>query len=86
MNSRRGNILWVDDEIHHLKPHILSLEEKGYNLTQVTNGQDAIALLNENNYDLILLDHSMPGMDGLETLKKIKTNQPNKIVILITKT
>ena len=86
MTDQRGNILWVDDEIHHLKPHILFLEEKGYNLTKVTNGQDAIALLNENNYDLILLDHSMPGMDGLETLKKIKTNQPNKIVILITKT
>ena len=86
MNNRRGNILWVDDEIHHLKPHILFLEEKGYNLTQVTNGQDAIALINKNNYDLILLDHSMPGMDGLETLKRIKRSQPNKIVILITKT
>ena len=80
------NILWVDDEIHHLKPHILFLEEKGYNLTQVTNGQDAVALINENSYDLILLDHSMPGMDGLETLKRIKRSQPNKIVILITKT
>ena len=70
----------------HQLPHILFLEEKGYNLTQVTNGQDAIALINDNNYDLILLDHSMPGMDGLETLKRIKRSQPNKIVILITKT
>ena len=51
MNNRRGSILWVDDEIHHLKPHILFLEEKGYNLTQVTNGRDALALINKNSYD-----------------------------------
>ena len=86
MMKNRGNILWVDDEIHHLKPHILFLEKKGYDLTQVTNGQDAIALVNQKNYDLILLDHTMPGMDGLETLREIKRDHPNKIIIMITKT
>ena len=44
MQNSRGHILWVDDEIQHLKPHILFLEEKGYTLSQATNGQDAIAL------------------------------------------
>ena len=52
MQDSRGNILWVDDEIHHLKPHILFLEEKGYNLIQATNGDDAIALTQENQFDL----------------------------------
>ena len=54
MQDSRGKILWVDDEIHHLKPHILFLEEKGYNLIQATNGDDAIALCQEYQFDLIL--------------------------------
>ena len=86
MQNSRGHILWIDDEIHHLKPHILFLEDKGYTLSQAANGQDGIALSEQNDYDLILLDQSMPGMDGLETLaelKKIRTTMP---VIMITKT
>ena len=86
MQNSRGHILWIDDEIHHLKPHILFLEDKGYTLSQAANGQDGIALSEKNDYDLILLDQSMPGMDGLETLaelKKIRTTMP---VIMITKT
>ena len=70
-----GHILWVDDEIHHLKPHILYLETKGYRVSTATNGQDA-AILNKNNkYDLILLDQTMPGIDGIDTLKKLKKAQ-----------
>lgn len=86
MQNSRGNILWVDDEIQHLKPHILFLEEKGYNLEQATNGQDAIALATNNNYDLILLDQSMPGMDGLATLAELKKVHSSLLIIMITKT
>jgi CheY-like chemotaxis protein len=86
MQKSRGHILWVDDEIHHLKPHILFLEDKGYTLSQVANGQDAIALSEQNDYDLILLDQSMPGMDGLETLSEIKKIRSSMPVIMITKT
>ena len=53
MQNTRGKILWIDDEIHHLKPHILFLEDKGYTLTQAANGQDGIALSEQNNFDLI---------------------------------
>ena len=86
MRYSRGNILWVDDEIEHLKPHILFLEEKGYSLSKASNGQDAIELCKENAFDLILLDQSMPGMDGLETLAAIKKDRSSQLIIMITKT
>ena len=70
----KGHILWVDDEIHHLKPHILFLESKGYKVSTATNGNDADVLNKNNRYDLILLDQTMPGIDGMETLQKIKYN------------
>ena len=84
--KNRGKILWVDDEIQHLKPHILFLKEKGYELFKANNGQDAIALAKSNIFDLVLLDHSMPGMDGLETLVELKKIRKNQIIIMITKT
>ena len=86
MTNSRGHILWVDDEIEHLKPHILFLEDKGYVLSKATNGQDAIALSKSNQYDLILLDHSMPGMDGIETLSELKKHRSSQLIIMITKT
>ena len=86
MQNSRGNILWIDDEIHHLKPHILFLEDKGYSLSQAANGQDGIALSEQNDFDLILLDQSMPGMDGLQTLAELKKIRSSMPVIMITKT
>jgi len=86
MDNSRGNILWVDDEIEHLKPHILFLKEKGYTISQAANGYDALELSKTNVFDLILLDHSMPGMDGIETLTKLKDQRKSQIIIMITKT
>ena len=86
MTKKRGKILWVDDEIQHLKPHILFLEEKGYVLFQASNGQDAIELSNSHVFDLVLLDQSMPGMDGLKTLVELKKIRKSQIIIMITKT
>ncbi len=80
-----GHILWIDDEIHHLKPHILYLEKKGYSVSTATNGHDA-AILNENNkYDLILLDQTMPGIDGIDTLKKLKKQRLTMPIVMVTK-
>ncbi len=84
MNSI-GHILWVDDEIHHLKPHILFLETKGYKVSTATNGNDADVLSKDNKYDLILLDQTMPGIDGIDTLKKIKKHRLSIPIIMITK-
>jgi CheY-like chemotaxis protein len=83
MNSIQ--ILWVDDEIDLLKPHILFLEKKGYILTTCTNGADAIDFVKESNFDIIFLDENMPGINGLETLAEIKQIRSNLPVVMITK-
>ncbi|MCA4806272.1 PglZ domain-containing protein [Myroides odoratimimus] len=79
------HILWVDDEVDLLKPHILFLEKKDYIVTTCTNGQDAIDLFKENQYDIVFLDENMPGLSGLETLNEIKTIKSNTPIIMITK-
>jgi len=79
------SILWTDDEIDLLKPHIIFLEQKGYQIDTATNGSDAIDLVENNAYDIIFLDENMPGLSGLETLYKIKQINPLVPVIMITK-
>ncbi|MDJ1505555.1 bifunctional response regulator/alkaline phosphatase family protein [Xanthocytophaga agilis] len=82
---QRYSILWADDEIDLLKPHILFLENKGYDVTPVNSGSDALDKCQEQNYDIVFLDENMPGMTGLETLTQIKTTKPNLPVVMITK-
>lgn len=78
-------ILWVDDEIDLLKPHILFLEKKNYNVITCNNGQDAIDLFEEDNFDIVFLDENMPGLSGLETLSELKEKKSSVPVIMITK-
>ena len=78
-------ILWADDEIDLLKPHIIYLEAKGYHLTPAKSGDQALDMLEENKFDLIFLDENMPGLSGLETLSIIKEKYANIPVIMITK-
>jgi CheY-like chemotaxis protein len=85
MNIRKPRILWADDEIDILLPHIIFLREKGYEVETVNNGLDAVELVRDNFYDIIFLDENMPGMTGLETLTQIKTIAPNIPVVMITK-
>lgn len=78
-------ILWADDEIDLLKPHIMFLKNKGYNLVTVNNGHDALELVESEHFDLIILDENMPGLTGLETLSRVKQINPHIPVIMITK-
>jgi DNA-binding response OmpR family regulator len=78
-------ILWVDDEIDLLTPHILFLEKKNYVVTTCNNGQDAIDLFDVENFDIVFLDENMPGLSGLETLAEIKEKKSSIPVIMITK-
>lgn len=80
-----GLILWADDEIDLLKPHILFLKQKGYEVVTVSNGRDALDAVLERSFDLIILDENMPGLSGLETLSQIKLTRPEVPVIMITK-
>ena len=83
MNSIK--ILWVDDEIDLLKPHILFLEKKNYEVTTCNNGRDAIDIFQDENFDIVFLDENMPGMNGLETLAEMKEKKSSIPVIMITK-
>lgn len=85
MSAGRIKILWADDEVDLLKAQILFLKDKGYDVTAVSNGQDAIDKCNEGDVDVIFLDEHMPGLSGLETLSQIKQRQPNIPVVMITK-
>ena len=82
---KKDKILWVDDEIDLLKPHIFFLEDKGYEVMTVCSGQDAIDCVKDEILDLIFLDENMPGLSGLETLAIIKEINPNVPVVMITK-
>ena len=79
------SILWIDDEIELLKPHIIYLEGKGYSITAVNSGNEALEILENTNFDLVFLDENMPGLSGLETLSLMKRMKPNLSVIMITK-
>lgn len=82
---QRYTILWADDEIELLKPYIVFLENKGYDVTPVPSGSDALDLVEKQNFDLIFLDEMMAGMTGLDTLVQIKKIKPNIPVVMITK-
>lgn len=83
MTSQR--ILWADDEIDLLKPHLLFLSNKGYDVVTANNGRDALDMATAEPFDLIILDENMPGLTGLETLAMIKQLRPETPVIMITK-
>ena len=82
---RKIRILWTDDEVDSLKPHIFFLEEKGYEIDTCSNGNDTIDLVRQNRYDLIFLDENMPGLSGIETLKLIKEIRTDIPIVMITK-
>lgn len=82
---KKIKILWADDEIDLLKPHILFLEEKGYQVSEANNGDDAIEAVEKEDFDIIFLDENMPGLTGLQVLARIKTIRPHIPVVMITK-
>lgn len=81
----KPKILWADDEIDLLKPHILFLNEKGFDMVTANSGQDALELFQKQPFDIVFLDENMPGLSGLETLEKIKNINNDIPVVMITK-
>src|SRR5438309_12115182 len=84
-DDTRRRILWADDEIDLLRPHIKFLEQKGFAVTAVPNGEDALAELGKARFDVVLLDEMMPGLGGLGTLGEMKARDLTVPVILVTK-
>ncbi len=85
MHTEQVSILWVDDEVDLLKPHIMFLEGKGYQVDTVTNGDEALDMVKEKPYHIVFLDENMPGLSGLETLSRIKDINESTPVVMITK-
>ncbi len=82
---RKIKILWADDEIELLKPHILFLEDKGYQVETANSGDGALDKMDNEHFDIMFLDENMPGLSGLETLDSVKSSAPDMPVIMITK-
>lgn len=80
-----SQILWADDEMELLKPYLIFLREKGYDVISVNNGQDAIDYCASQTPDIVFLDEQMPGLSGIETLQEIKSIRPELPVVMITK-
>jgi CheY-like chemotaxis protein len=81
----KKRILWVDDEIDLLKPHLLFLQARNYHVDAISNGDDALELMREAPYDLVLLDEQMPGRSGLEVLEIMRREAPHQRVVMVTK-
>lgn len=82
--GKQRRILWIDDEITELQPHILFLEHNGYDITTATNDSEGFSLFEAGIYDAVLLDHKMPEMDGIRILSKIKKSRPHLPVVIVT--
>ncbi len=85
MPSTSRRILWVDDEVELLEPHLLFLRKRGYEVDTATNGDDALELVRREPYDLVLLDEQMPGRRGLEVLSALRKEAPHARVVMVTK-
>lgn len=85
MGMEKIVILWADDEIELLKPHLIYLRDRGYEVHTANNGEDALQMFDNTNFDLVFLDENMPGLSGLEILQQLKNMRPEVPVIMITK-
>ncbi|CAN5428255.1 response regulator [soil metagenome] len=85
MQIAKNKILWVDDEIELLKSNIMFLKQKGYNVDEANNGEDALTLVKNKEFDLVFLDEMMPGIGGLKTLTELKELRPSMPVVMVTK-
>jgi CheY-like chemotaxis protein len=81
----RSRILWIDDEVELFEPHLLFLRQRGYDVDTTTNGDDALEMVRQGTYDLVLLDEQMPGRRGLEVLGELRREAPNARVVMVTK-
>ena len=80
-----GKILWIDDEVDLLKPHIVFLENKGYEVKPINNVNEALEILAKEKFQLVLLDENMPGISGLEAIPLLKDIDSSLKIVMVTK-
>jgi DNA-binding response OmpR family regulator len=85
MTATAKRLLWVDDEIDLLRPHLLFVQGRGYHIDAVANGDDALELIRLHPYDLVLLDEQMPGRSGMEVFDELRRMDPLVPVVMVTK-
>lgn len=78
-------LIWIDDEIDLLKPHIVFLEQKGYQVVPINNVNEALDLIERESFSLVLLDENMPGISGLEAIPMIKKIDSTIKIVMVTK-
>ena len=84
MEELKAKVLLVDDEADFLTTLAERLEARGLKVSTAASGEDAVGKVDDQNFDLIVLDLAMPGIDGLETLKQIKAKQPDAEIIMLS--
>ena len=82
--DKQRRILWIDNEITELQPHLLFLEHNGYDITTATSDSEGLSILETGIFDAVLLDHKMPDIDGIRVLSKIKKSHPHLPVVIVT--
>ena len=85
MSIHQQRIIWADDELEFLQPHKLFLEKRGFEVKTVNSGEDAIESIKDENFDLLLIDEMMTGIDGLTTIKNLREMNIDIPIIMITK-
>jgi CheY-like chemotaxis protein len=78
------HVLLVDDEADYAETMAFWLKAKGYRVTTAASGEEALEQLKANRPGIVFLDVMMPGMDGIETLRRIRTEHPDVPVIMVT--
>ena len=84
MKNFAANVLLIDDEEQFLKVLEERLETRGLKVNTATSGEDALTLVDDRNFDAIILDLAMPGIDGIETLRLLKEKNPDLEIIMLT--
>ncbi|RJX35148.1 MAG: response regulator, partial [Desulfurivibrio sp.] len=80
----QAKVLLVDDEEEFCNMLSERLETRGLKVNAVLSGEDAVKRVEDQNFDAIILDLAMPGIDGLETLRRIKEKRPDLEILMLT--
>ncbi len=83
-SMRKPRLLLVDDEIPFVANLLKLLSRRGYEVSTAHDGDSALRLVQEHEFDVVILDQNMPGKDGITVLRELKKKQPHLEVVILT--